>query len=350
LRLALLVLSLALGSAEVAHAFTVKTAMFAGCHEKLTGRAFQDFLVNVPTVGLPLPHSETWQKVARFVLDQTGLPWDTLDEEQRFMLASLVIGARVPDTDGHSTLNLTQLRQLHADPDPAGQYRHGLRAKDDDYQDGNRTAIEGTRAAILDNIQNSVAYFWLPPEKQIIKGRFFIDFYDEFELDVWAPMYYLGIAAHTLQDTFSHTIRSDADGLRSIVHVTNFIEAIGGELDETRDGLAHSSAMDECDRAAIRDVVDAAVLATIDLFYAARSEYNRSDPAATQLALDTWVKYQDGCTPENDLCGNRRWLEQFRKDPTKPPLGCTVAGGKTNPAGLALAILALALPLVRRRR
>lgn len=349
-RPALAVLSMALGLSPAAHAFTVKTGVSQGCHESMTGRAFQDFLVNVPTVGLQLPKTETWQQVARFVLDATQVPWDRLDEEQRFMFASLVIGARAPDTDGHSTMNLTRLRELHANQEPEGQYRHALRARDDDHQEGDRIAFEGTRTSILDSMQTS-AYTWsLPPDKQIIKGGFFVDFYERVELDVWAPMYHLGVAAHSLQDTFSHALRSDADGLRSVVHLTNFIEAIGDGFDEQRDGMAHSSGMDHCERDEIREAVDAAVLATIDLFYAARSMYNRTDPEATQLVFDAWLRYQDGCNLENDLCGNRRWVDQFRINPTKPYLGCSMSRGPAGAGGWALTVVALALLFLRRRR
>ncbi len=347
---ALVTLLAVVGVSPLAQAYTVKTAFGDGCHESITGRAFQDFLVDVPTIGLQLPDSQTWQKVARFVLDATGVPWSSLDEEQRFMFASLVIGARAPDTDGHSVMNLTRLRELHANPEPEGQYMHGLRGKDDDGEDGNRRAVEGTRAAILDCMQTSAYYWSLSPDKQIIKGRFFVDFYEQVDVDVWAPMYYLGVAAHVLQDTFSHTIRSDADGLRSIVHVTNFIEAIGGSFDEQRDGLAHSNAMDQCGRAEIGELVDAAVLATIDLFYAARSLFNRTDPGATQLVFDAWIRYQDGCNLQNDLCGNSRWIEQARTDPTRPYLGCSVARGPGSSAWLAPVLMSFAFLLLRRRR
>jgi hypothetical protein len=333
-----------------AFSYNVESAFGPGCHEILTGRAFQDFLVEVPTVGLELPGDQTWQKIARSVLDATRTDWSRLDEEQRFMLASLVIGVREPDTDGHSIMNLNVLRELHADPNPAGQYMHCLRGKDDDYEAGNGSAVAGTRKAVLDLMETSAYYWSLPPRKQIIKGKFFVDFYDRVEVDVWAPMYYLGMAAHVLQDSFAHTLRADQDDLRTIVHVTNYIDAISDDFNEERDGLAHSVSMGQCENPNQKDLADATVGSTIDLFYAARSMYNGTDPVATSLVFDAWLTYKPGCNLGNDFCDNRRWLDELRKDQTSPYLACSVARQAGRPRGLWLWSATLALLVVRMRR
>jgi hypothetical protein len=245
-------------------------------------------------------------------------------------------------------MNLQTLRELHADPDPAGQAMHALRGKADDDEEGNRTALERTRANILDLMKTSAYYWSLPAQRQIIKGTFFVDFYDEVALDVWAPMYYLGMAAHVLQDSFSHTIRTDQDALHTVVHVTNFIEAISDDFDEKRDGLAHSKAMDQCGDNT-RELVNAAVLATIDLFYAARSMFNGTDADATQLVFDAWLAYRAGCTLDNDFCDNRRWLDQVRRDQTAPYLSCAIAT-RPGPSGASGWFILLALFLLGRGR
>jgi hypothetical protein len=327
-------------------AFPVQSALGPGCHEDVTGRAFQNFLVEVPTVGLELPEDRTWQKVARFVLDATHVDWSSLDEEQRFLLASLVIGVRAPDTAGDSVMNLDALRSLHADPDPSGQYMHALRGKADDFAEGDRIAVEGTRSILLDLMETSAYYWSLPPRKQIIKGKFFVDFYDRVEVDVWAPMYYLGLAAHVLQDSFSHMLRSDQDGLRAIVHVTNYIDAISNDLDEARDGMAHSTTPDRCDNPKIKDLIDGATASTIDLFYAARAMYNGTDPDATRLLFEAWLAYKPGCSQDNDYCGNQRWVDVFRESPTSSYLGCSVSGAPGRTSGRPSLFMVLSITLL----
>jgi hypothetical protein len=47
-------------------------------------------------------------------------------------------------------------------------------------------------------------------------------------------------ALHAGEDSFTHTLRTP--DMHGIVHVMNYAEAVGGTLEEERDGLAHSSA------------------------------------------------------------------------------------------------------------
>lgn len=58
---------------------------------------------------------------------------------------------------------------------------------------------------------------------------------------------------HTLQDCYAHTLRS-ADG-RTVYTVLNYIEAVGGTLNEARDGMAHSDALDRCQNAELAPLV-----------------------------------------------------------------------------------------------
>lgn len=349
--LACAALTVTLFTARSAESYTIKTAVSAGCHEDITASAFQDFLLEAPVVGLELPEDQTWRRVARFILEFASFDTSTWSDAQRFMFVSLIIGVRSPDTAGHSISNLDNLRQLHSDPRPDGQYAHGLRAIEDDHAAGNAAAVHGTRALIRDLVLTAAEHWAKPADEQIIHGRFYLDFYGPVAIDVWAPLYYLGRAAHALQDTFSHSIRSDEDSLRKIVHVLNFVDAIARHFNENRDGLAHSESMDECTRPGTGDAVAAAVEATIDLFYAARAQFEGSDPEGVETVLDKWVVLKEGCTKANGFCNNGRWLDLVREEQTEPFIeaifGCR-STGRSEGTGAVLPVLA-ALLLIRIR-
>jgi hypothetical protein len=350
-------LTVALLTTRSSRAYTIKTAVSPGCHEDITASAFQDFLLEAPVTGLELPQDKTWRRLARFILEFAQSDTSTWNDAQRFMFVSLIIGVRSPDTAGHSISNLDNLRQLHGDPRPEGQYAHGLRAIEDDHAAGNAAAVQGTRALIRDLVLTATDHWARPADEQIIHGRFYLDFYGPISVDVWAPLYYLGRAAHALQDTFSHSIRSDEDNLRKIVHVLNFVDAIARQFNENRDGLAHSESMDECTRPGAGDAVNAAVEATIDLFYAARAQFEGSDPEAVETVLDKWVILKEGCSKANDFCNNRRWLDLVREEQTEPFVeaifGCRStgrSGGGTGAVLLSLAALFLLHMRTRRRK
>jgi hypothetical protein len=328
-----------------AGAYTVDSGFSDPCHEKMIGAAYRDFILDLPMSGMQAPPGETWRELSDYLLEHMPLNPDEVDEVKRFILVSLIIGVRAPDTDGHSIMNLQNLRRLHSDPSAEGQYAHSLRAADDDYAEGDAAAVAGTRELILALMAEAQRYKALPSREQTIKVKVYFDFYGRIDVDVWAPLYFAGKAAHVLQDTFSHTIRSDEDDLRKIVHVLNYIDAITEDFDEDRDGLAHSDSMDRCLSEDAADLFDSAVEATTDLFFAMREQFSGRDPQAVLHVLDTWVTYKAGCTKDNEFCGNTRWLALVRKEQTKPYVkaifGCGGAGpgrGRIFPALLLILV------------
>ena len=338
-----------------ASAFTVSSGFTRGCHEEITWAAFQGFLLELPVMGIPVSEDAVWRELANFLLEEGPVDPDTVDETKRFFLVSLIVGVRSPDTDGHSVTNLAQLRQLHSDPSPVGQYAHSLRGKDDDDAEGNKRAIQGIEDLIADELRRSDEYLRKPPDEQIILGSFYLDYYGRIDVDVWGPMYHLGRAAHALQDSFAHTIRSDADNLRKITHILNYLEAIGSDFDENRDGLAHSDSMDDCSDADTEDTFNAAVEATVDLFYVARERWNATDPNALDHLVDKWLTLKPDCTLENSFCDNARWLTQVRKKQTGPYFkaifGCQISEGTSSSTPLWLVMgLLIVLGLFRRRQ
>ena len=357
--LTIFALVLALGAPLEARAWTVASGFTHGCHEEITWSAFHDFLYYLPPEGVPVSDGTIWRELAVFLLDEApiAIDPDTLDDADRFFLVSLIVGVRSPDTDGHSIINLGELRKLHSDPTDEGQYAHALRGKGDDLAAGNAIAVAGLQARIADLLRKANDAINLPNDEQIILGRFYLDFYGEIEVQVWAPMYYIGQAAHALQDSFSHTIRDDADGLRTIVHVMNYVDAIGSNFEEDVSGLAHSDSMDDCLDPATDDTFAAAIEATIDLFYIARAIWTDTEPDAVENLFDKWVLLREGCGPENDYCDNSRWLEQTQKKQTKAYfkqiVDCRQGAGPIESGTLALLVLiALAggAALSRRRR
>jgi hypothetical protein len=180
-----------------------------------------------------------------------------------------------------------------------------------------------------------------------------LDHYGTFEVPVWGPAYHIGRALHAIQDSFTHTVRSE--DLRTIYHHANFIDAIEGELEESRDGLAHSDYADKCG-AESEEVADATVAASAELLRATATflDGTGDGDAAVDAALDAWMGFQEGCGIEADFCGSP-WEERARKEPTTAYLGCAVAAplgapGVVDRSAWVLGALGAALDVRRARR
>jgi len=239
-------------------------------------------------------------------------------DTQAFVLLSLIVGVRSPDTHGHSISELESLRGIHADPDPAGQYVHSLRAIEDDHAQGDAAAVAGIRERLTVAVADVVRALELPAAEQLGEAPIYFDYYGVVNVPVFLPAYYFGRAAHTVQDSFAHAIRDDATDLRQIVHVLNYVEAITDEYVERRDGVSHSDGMDSCteDQA---PRVEAATQATLELVEAVLS-YRDGDATLLAGYLDRWFTLRPGCHVQNQFCGNERWLEVARQGATGPYL------------------------------
>ncbi|HET6416746.1 MAG TPA: hypothetical protein VFG22_10665, partial [Polyangiales bacterium] len=228
-------------------AYTIQSGLTEGCHERITAEAFVAFLDDPAWAEVVVPEGSTWRSLAaplnRWLLDE-GLIQEDLSEPQLFVLFSLVVGVRDPDTNGRSSSDLATQRSIHGNPRPEAQYVHALRAPEDDEPDGSQAALTGTRALIRQSFADAVVVWREPSEAQISTAPITLDFYDLFGVEVWQPGFLLGKTAHALQDSFAHTIRSDATALRTIVHVLNYVDAIYKDFNESRDGIAHSRHLD----------------------------------------------------------------------------------------------------------
>jgi len=316
----LAIAALAWVQALPANAYNVQTGLTEGCHERITAKAFLAFLDSPAWAEVVVPEDDTWRNLARplnrWLLDE-GLIQQDLPEPQLFVLLSLIVGVRAPDTNGRSTSDLATQRSIHANPRPEAQYLHALRAPQDDEPDGSRSAVMGTRASIRQSFSDAAAAWREPSEAQISTAPVTLDFYDLFPVEVWQPGFLLGEAVHSLQDSFSHSIRSDALGFTKIVHVLNYVDAIYKGFDESRDGIAHSRHLDRCDSADLGALREAGDLATEDML-GAFIETQAGDASALGDLLDQWVTLQEGCSFENDFCDNPSGVAAARTDPTDP--------------------------------
>lgn len=298
-------------------AWSVSAGGTTPCHEEFTGWAYQKSAPLLSFRPSALPKDHSWRELSDYLIEIMGIESAALDETTRFMLVSLAAGARAPDTDGHSVFSLANLRKIHSDPSAASQYAHSLRGPDDDYAPGDASAVTGTRKTILVLLDDAATYLAKSPEDQLIRTTVYLDFYGLIDIEVWAPMFYIGYATHVVQDTFSHTIRIEASGFKRIAHVMNYIDAISSKMNESRDGLAHSESFDECREPDLAPVVDSAKLATESFFGAVRDRFEGAALDAPEFFLDEWVTLEQGCEKENNFCNNARWIEIARRAQTE---------------------------------
>jgi len=324
-----------------AGAFSIATGFSTPCHEEITTTAFLLSGFDIDIDGIAIPKSEQWRQLAAVIRERHDIP--SISDPVDFAFFSMYVGVRSNDTEGHSALNLASLRSIHTSVD--GQDLHCLRAIDQDGPQGDKPAIEACRKFILSQIGVATSFLIRPPPEQLLTTRFTLDFFGDVPVDVWAPAYYTGRAMHTLQDSFTHTLRSE--DLRRIRHVMNFVEPLGPGHDEARDGLAHSMAMDECGDPATAPMTMAAIEASGDLLYAASRSLGIRDQNEVELVLDKWLQYEEGCTIDNLYCQSS-FLPHARTNVTEPFVSCSAARDASSGPGVVVALL-LSLALLARR-
>jgi MYXO-CTERM domain-containing protein len=299
---------------------------------------------------VPLPASHRWADIAAYLGDYlfAGAEGDA----ERFMLYSLILGARYPDLRGASATDIQSLREIHRDP--KGQDAHFLRAVGDDYAAGDSQAIARGEEYIRAQVTEAASYLARPTDEQIVEQSVYVELYGQVSTPVWAPAYYFGMAVHTVEDSFSHTVRSD--DLSRIRQVCNYIEAVTYDYDLERDGLRHSWAMDRCEGEAV-DLAAAAAPAFEELLAMFATSADGAWPGARlDEFFAAWMTLEPGCDDANDYCGSK-WADLARTDPSLPfwdtLFGCGVAPGAASgdePWPAAALILALVALWLRGRR
>jgi MYXO-CTERM domain-containing protein len=347
---ALLVATLIPGGAR---AYTVRALDRPACHEEMTRDGFLALVAAGfdAEAAVPLPASHRWADVASYLGDDlfAGAEGDA----ERFMLFSLELGTRFPDLRGASATDIQSLREIHRDPER--QDAHFLRAVADDYAAGDSLAIARGEAFIRARVTEAASYLERPLGEQIVEASVFVELYGQVSVPVWAPAYYFGMAVHTIEDSFSHTVRSD--DLARIRRVCNYIEAVTYDYDLERDGLRHSWAMDRCEGEAVELAAAAAPAFEEFLNLFATSGDDAWPGARLDEFFAAWMTLEPGCNDVNDYCGSK-WVDVARTDPSLPVwdtlFGCGVAPGAVpgdGPwLGAALIFALVALGIRGRRR
>ena len=336
-----------------ARTFTVRALDRAACHEEMTHEAFLALVAGGfdAEAEVPLPGSHRWAEIAAYLGEDlfSGAEGDA----ERFALFSLVIGSRYPDLRGASATDIQSLREIHRDPER--QDSHFLRAKGDDYAAGDLQAIAQAREYIPAKMTRAADILARPKDEQIEERSVYVELYGEVSTPVWMPAYLFGVAMHTVEDSFAHTVRSD--DLTRIRHVCNYMEAVTDDYDLERDGLRHSWAMDRCAQES-KELAAAAVKAIVDYLATFAATIEGASPEASLDAFfAAWMAHEPGCDDANDYCGSK-WAELARTDPSLPLwetlFGCGVVpradGGEGLPLALVLILALVALRLAVRRR
>jgi hypothetical protein len=321
-------------------AYTISSVLTPGCHEDLTTEALRTVRLDVPGAA-PIPLGANDKALADDV--QFTTPADMMDLGG----VTLLLGVRDNDLKGRSSDDLTQLAEVHGNPD--NQDEHCLRSRGQDEPGGSeaavascRTFIRGRVAEALEGLDGSgvpdPAMRTALPVHLSLRGN----------VDALLPTFYvrIGQAIHAVEDSFTHTYRTP-DGMKITV-VMNWVDRAERQFDEARDGPAHATRMDVCDDS------DALITTRRTLATAASTALLRAvlDPLQTKAEkmatvdgiLDRYLSYSPGCSFENGWCNAPEI--QYR-DVGSTFLGCSAGGGGL--LGVAASLLALGL-IFRRRR
>ena len=211
---------------------------------------------------------------------------------------TLLVSVRDNDLKGRSSDDLTELAEVHGNPD--NQDEHCLRSRTQDEPGGSeaavsdcRTFIRGRVAEALDGLDASgrpgprradrAARAPVAPRGTSTRSL---------------PTFYvrIGQAIHAVEDSFTHTYRT-ADGMKITV-VMNWVDKADGTYDESRDGPAHATQMDVCDdsdalsttrRTLATEASIALLRATLDPL-----KTKAEKMATVDGILDTYLSYSPG--------------------------------------------------------
>jgi len=326
-------------AARPSAAFSYEAASRDGCHERITS----DLVRVLRRDGLapPLPMTRDERAMA------DDLPFSYGDDLRDLAAVTLLVGVRDNDLRGRGPHELDTLALLHGNN--AVQREHCLRGSAHDGEQGTREALAACRAFIREKFVAALEGLdsdGVPSPTK--RSDLLITLAVRGQVTVPLPTFYLrmGEALHALQDSFSHSFRS-ADG-REVTVILNWVEYVAKELDESRDGPPHMTALDRCDDSdALRKNRRLwATDASIDLVRLAldRALDRQAKRERVDTVLDKWLGYKAGCTGENSWCNAP---ELALRD---EGCGCTSArGGDLSRGALFLGAL-VALLLLRRAR
>lgn len=306
-------------------AFQIDSPVTDDCHERITASALRE--AGWPGGAIPVEFDDYQERI------HDDLPFSLPADLNDPWSMALLIGAREPDLEGHSTLDLPALSHVHGHPDK--QDAHCLRAPAHDGELGDSQALSACKDFILSELRIALG---TEAGSEQFQGTTQIPvslvFRGEVDVELQRFGFHLGRALHALQDGFSHTFRS-SDG--STVHsVLNWTDWIKDHYDSARDGHQHLSPLDECSDAAPAELrVGKAVEASTALLESLSDIDATNDAriAAAADVVDRYLALEPGCSAENDWCDAPERFEEST-------MGCSVSSRSQGLWWLAIVLFA----------
>lgn len=305
--------AIALASPADAAAYGYESPVSDGCHEAITAEALRRVRDALPDRAEPLASTASDATLVE------ELPFEVASDMRDIGAVALLLGVRDNDLKGRHGTNSTSLALVHGDAD--GQREHCLRrpshddpALDDPARDelpsGSELALSECRGFIRDKVVRAISEgldtSGAPDGDRRLPLAVHLAFSGRSTVQLPVFYVYLGQALHTLQDSFTHTFRSD--DRRRVKVVLNWSDFAEGNLDERRDGPPHIVAMDQCRdqderlRPRLEDLKASALTASEDLLYAALAGSTQGRSAAVDDVLDDWMQVEPGCNFDNGWC------------------------------------------------
>ena len=327
---------------KLAQAYTISSAITAGCHEKITTDALRAVRLDLATAA-PLPADENDRALI------TDLEFVPASDMTDLGGATLLVGVRDNDLKGRDSGDLSQLALVHGDP--SAQREHCLRSSHEEEPGGSATAVLDCRAFILERVGEAIGGLDATGTPDLT-NRTSLPVYLSLRhrVDALLPTYYvrIGQAIHAIEDSFTHTYRTP-DSMQITV-VLDWVDEANGDLVEATDGPPHASDLDRCDdpdalrqrrRELATEAATAVLRTTLD-----PNETSDQKMAAVEVILDQYLSYSPGCTFDNG------WCQASERQYGNGPIGCSVggAGNRTSALGWAVVILGLLTLMGRARR
>jgi hypothetical protein len=325
---------------KLAHAYTISSAITAGCHEEITTDALRAVRLDLPSAA-PLPAD----KNERALIDD--LEFTPANDMTDLGGATLLIGVRDNDLKGRDSMALSQLALVHGDP--STQREHCLRNSHEEEPGGSATAVSDCRAFIVERIGEALAGLDATSTPDLAQ-RTSLPLYLSLRhsVDASLPTYYvrIGQAIHAIEDSFTHTYRSP-DEMQITVNL-DWVDEANGDLVEATDGPPHSTELDRCDdpddlrqrrRELATEAATAVLRTTLD-----PNQTNDQKMAAVEVILDKYLSYSPGCTFDNN------WCQAAERKYGNSQFGCSVGGPQRRVSGWGWAMIVGLFALAGRSR
>ena len=326
-----------------ASAYSLDSAVSAGCHERISMEALRRVRKQLATA----PSIEP--KVGDDIALISDVPFKVDDDMKDVASVAFLIGVRDNDLKGRGAAEIEQLAAVHGNPD--NQREHCLRSAEDEEPGGTIHALETCQAFIRGKILEAIDALdgnGAPEAKRLVNVDIVLSLRGAVTVGLPAYWVRMGQAVHTMQDSFTHTFRTP-DRMR-VRTVLNWLKYVDGTDIESRDGPVHRNGLDQCDNLdELRTLnLEVATQASVELMRATLDPTltREAKLAAVDATLAKYLTYEPGCTEANGWCDAPE-----RQYQVAAGCGCSVLGPRSG--GLIAAgacALGIGFLVARRRR